>query len=305
MNCYGITDDSSMTLAMLTAGKGCNIVSETSSYYNSVLSCMFLILASDGGKIEVLNNPVKWLPLGQEKKMGSFDRAYAFPPLGYKEEIRQIFDCQDDTPAHFIEWYPDNLKCGEWLYARHMVTALKPGGIGYILFPLGSYSRMSIYQRVRQTFIEQNLVDAVIEFPPGTISDTLVTSALMIIKKGREDKDIFMVNLGGNAGKELIQVKRGLIEHLETDKIAKIILARVTQDGLSKEVTPEEIKDNGYSFSPSAYVEEEVNLDELAEDYEKLMARDKGLRSRYEDACESYEAAIIQFDHVMKTMRGI
>ena len=295
MKCYGFTTDSTLTLSLLTAGKHCDVVAQTNNYYNETLCIMLLIMACDPNHGRLIRNQIEWMPIGLQDFEEKFERVYAMPPFNSQMNIRETLMQSERQGERFIEWWPEMLGSGEWIYARHLLKALKPDGIGYIVFPLGMLSRMGSYMEVRERFIRENLIDAVIEFPAGTFYRTAVKVAVLVIKKCRKDKDILMVNLGGNAAKDLIQISRSVVELFDAESVAEMIQQRKEVKYISELVSFVEIMNNGCCLSPSAYICEDFDLNILSDDFNSLIQDDGRLLDEFKEATNIFYKAMQKY----------
>lgn len=305
MACYGFTTDSTLTLALLTAGKHCNVVAQTKNYYNETLCTMLLIMACDPNHGKLIRNQVEWMPIGLQNFEENFDRVYALPPFNSQINIRETLMQSGRSGEKFIAWWPEMLGCGEWIYARHLLKAIKSDGLGYIIFPLGMLSRMGSYMEVRERFIRENLIDAVIEFPAGTFYRTAVKVAVLVIKKCRNDKDVFMVNLGENAAKNLIQISRSMVEMFDAESVAEIVLKRKEVKSISRKITFKEILDNGCCLSPSAYICEDFDLDVLSDDFNRLIKDDGQLLDEFKESTNIFYEAMQKFINMKNEWEGL
>lgn len=149
------------------------------------------------------------------------------------------FDCVIANPPFSIKWKPELLKDDErfkavgvlappskadWAFMCHILYHLKNNGIGAVLEFPGILYRGNKEGKIRKWFVENNFIERIIQIPPNTFEDTSIPTVLLILKKNKTNTNI-------------------VFEDLEND--------------LSRNVGFEEIKENDFTLSVSAYVQKQ------------------------------------------------
>ncbi|HCS75870.1 MAG TPA: hypothetical protein DIW17_18610, partial [Clostridiales bacterium] len=151
---------------------------------------------------------------------------------------------------------------------------------GVILLPVGALFRGGNDEKIRRQMIDDNYIDAVIEFPIGVIPGTAVKTALVIFKKHRSSQDIYILDLSKEAAKEYFEKvsKTGLtITEHGIDIISEMVKNRLEVDGLSRRINKEEVLDNQCNLCAGVYMQESIDTAIQVQDITDLVNRNKVL----------------------------
>lgn len=106
---------------------------------------------------------------------------------------------------------------------------------------------------IRKDLIENNLVKAVIQLPSNLITNTAISTTLLVLQKHSEDNVVFV-----NASDTY--TKKGRLKKVfETKDIKSIMNGLCTDTEISKKVSKEVIKNNDYNLSPVRYL---INIED-------------------------------------------
>ena len=299
--CYGATNDSVVLLPFLAPEKNnTTIFSYDRSNYAAAI-VMLQIMSQHNGTNKFMSFSHPFVPDDSSEIIGKCHRAFAFSPL-HRQLLPDVSEFIFSDKLHeCIAWWPEYPNSNQWLYARHIVASLNEQGIGYVFMPLGMLSRTGNEMEIRRRLIESNLIDTVIEFPGGTFMKSNTSVALVIFKKGRETKDVYMINLAGKEGKRYITIDTRFrsVSFKGISEIVRMVHDCTIIEGLSNVVTGEEITENAYSFSPSAYTikKTEINVERL----DGLMQEMEILQSEYVKVSDNYDSAISRFQEMTKS----
>ena len=120
-------------------------------------------------------------PLGGDMK---YDRIVTEPPLEMKYSPDYTYAVGERL--HF----PPELINGDTAAIAHTVERLNENGIGVVLVPMSFLFKSGRAENLRKYLVENNYLDCVITLPSGAIPNTGTATALLIIKKGKDqDKD--------------------------------------------------------------------------------------------------------------------
>lgn len=208
-----------------------------------------------------------------------FERISVVPPFGLRISDRESFHLSNELSSVYQYSYEYKLS-GELLFARHLLASLSKEGIGVILLPVGALFRGGNEEKIRKQMIDDNYIDAVIEFPAGVISGTAVKAALVILKKNRSSQDIYILDLSKDAGKEYFEKvsKTGLtIKEPGIDAISKMVKNRLEVGGLSKSIHKEEVLENQCNLCAGVYMQESIDTSIQVQDITALVKRNKVL----------------------------
>ncbi|HNX52693.1 MAG TPA: type I restriction-modification system subunit M [Pontiellaceae bacterium] len=234
--------------------------------YNLARMNMFLH-GKDSARIEqgdTINNP----QLKENDALMKFDLVIANPPFSLKKWMGE--NIESDKYKRFWRGMPPATK-GDYAFVTHMVeTAKAKEGKVAVIVPHGVLFRGAAEGRIRQSLLEENIVDTVIGLPAGLFQTTGIPVAILILDRSREPggknesrKDVFFVE----ASKEFKPGKAmNTMEPANIQKILDAVEARKDIPKFCRAVTPEEIKENDYNLNITRYVdtfeeEEEVDIE--------------------------------------------
>jgi type I restriction enzyme M protein len=215
-----------------------------------------------------------------------FDRVTANPMWNQKFDQPTY---EHDTYGRFDYGIPPS-SSADWGWLQHMYASLSDKGKMGVVLDTGAVSRGSGNQGsnrerdIRKTFVERDLVEAVILLPENLFYNTSAPGIIMIINKSKSHKKQVMLI---NASKEF---SKGRPKNYLTEKnitsISEAYHKWQEVEGLSKIISIDEALRNDSNLSPSRYValndkEEVLPLDEamvlLAEAEEERQAVDREL----------------------------
>lgn len=237
----------------------------TGSTYQLARMNMFLH-GKDSARLEwgdTLNNPA----LVDDGRLMKFDVLVANPPFSLKKWGAE--NAESDPYKRFLRGIPPKDK-GDFAFILHMVEAAKPkSGRVAVIVPHGVLFRGGAEGKIRQSLLEDNLIDAVIGLPAGLFQTTGIPVAILIIDRSREaggmnekKKDILFIE----ASKEFVPGKaKNSLSPKNAEKIYSTYEGRKEIDKFSRLVGPKEIAENDYNLNITRYVdtfeeEEEVDI---------------------------------------------
>lgn len=173
-------------------------------------------------------------------------------------------------------------------FVMHCLSWLAPNGTAAIVcFPRVLY-RGGAEQKIRKYLVDNNYIDTVIQLPENLFFGTGITTCIMVLKRSKSENNILFID----ASKEFI--KSGNKNKLTEENIQNILNAyveRKNRDHFSSLVPREEIKENDYNLSVSAYVEpeddkEEIDIVKLNAEIKEIVARQQVLREEIDKIIE-------------------
>lgn len=237
---------------------------KTGATYNLARMNMFLH-GLDSARIEwgdTLNNPL----LRDGNGLMKFDVVVANPPFSLDKWGDKSLE--NDKYNRFWRGMPPASK-GDYAFISHMVeTAKAKEGRVAVIVPHGVLFRGSSEGRIRQAFLEENILDAVIGLPSGLFQTTGIPVAILIFDRSREvggknenRKDVLFID----ASREFTAGKnQNALSDENIEKIADTYKKRSEIEKYSHVATFEEIKENDFNLNIPRYVdtfEEEAPVD--------------------------------------------
>lgn len=303
-SCYGATGESTVLLPYIMSGcDGTMCISQVNDHYKAVKKMIQLISANNTDIINTVSL-TPCIPQAKYKILNNYDKAYTFAPV-FKMMLPNVdlFPNSQET-ADNIRWWPGIKNDGHWLYTRHALASLNNKGMCYSLIPLNLLLRLGEAEETRKAILEENLLDAVIELPkelsPGeyflpTSTGGYTRYAIVVLKKGRTNKDVFMLNLASKASKDFLtsETKYEFCDFNDIDEVANIFKNRKSIDGISSTVSVETIFESGLCFNPSAFIRDEVLVN--TRNYKELLSEQKQLEQELKEIDLAYKSAIKNF----------
>ncbi|CAN5358371.1 type I restriction-modification system subunit M [soil metagenome] len=209
---------------------------------------------------DTLNNP----KLLEGDKLMKFDIVVANPPFSLDKWGAE--SASADQYNRFWRGVPPKSK-GDYAFITHMVeTTFEGHGKVGVVVPHGVLFRGGAEGKIRQHFIEENLLEAVIGLPSNLFFGTGIPAAILIFNRERKTKDVLFID----SSKEYEAGKNQ--NRLREQDIKKIVDAyNAFRKGNSSDMAkyshiaaPDEIKENDYNLNIPRYVdtfEEEAEID--------------------------------------------
>ena len=302
--CYGATGESTVLLPYIMSGcDGTMCISQVNDHYMAVKKMIQLMSANNTDIINTMSL-TPCIPQAKYKILNNYDKAYTFAPV-YKAMLPNVdlFPYSQET-ANNIQWWPGIKNDGQWLFTRHALASLNNKGMCYSLIPLNLLLRLGGAEETRKAILDENLLDAVIELPrelfsgdhySQTTTGGYTRYAIVVLKKGRTNKDIFMLNLASKASKDFLtsEPKYENCDFNDIDEVVNIFKNRISIDGISSTVSVETIFESGLCFNPSAFIRDDVLGN--TRDYKELLSEQKQLEKEFIETDRAYKDAINNF----------
>lgn len=205
----------------------------------------------------------------------TFDKILANPPFSLKNW--GIEEAQADQYHRFPYGIPPK-SYGDLAFVSHMVASLNQKGKLGTVVPHGVLFRGGGEGAIRQGFLKDDLVEAVIGLPSNVFYGTSIPAALFIINKNkpveRKGKVLFIEASAGF-------VKDGNKNRIREEDIQKIATAFDTFEDVEKFATVVNLKtieENEYNLNISRYVdttemEEEVDIETVISDIKEIKTK--------------------------------
>ena len=198
---------------------------------------------------DTLENP-QILDNGQIRK---FDRVLANPPFS------QNYSKADMTFTNRFEadlYCPETGKKADLMFVQHMIASLKPDGHLATVMPHGVLFRSGKEKLIREHFIKQDYIEAIISLPQGLFYGTGIPACVLIINKSKPDelrnKVLFI-----NADREYAEGKnQNMLRPEDIEKIDHIFTNKQTLHKYSELVDSSEIAEkHDYNLNIRRYVD--------------------------------------------------
>lgn len=203
---------------------------------------------------DTINNPL----LLEGDHLMKFDIVVANPPFsldkwGFEE-------AQADRYNRFLRGIPPRSK-GDYAFILHMIDTTLPSGRIGVIVPHGVLFRGSAEGRIRQSLIEENLLEAVIGLPGNLFFGTGIPAAILIFNKAKKHKDVLFID----ASKDYQEGKKqNKLRDTDINKIVDAYQAFEDIEKFAHRASLQEIKENDFNLNIPRYVdtfEEEEPVD--------------------------------------------
>ncbi|WP_026441391.1 type I restriction-modification system subunit M [Pseudacidobacterium ailaaui] len=128
---------------------------------------------------DTLEDP-KILDHGQIRR---FDRVLANPPFS-QNYSRAAMKFRD----RFREWCPETGKKADLMFVQHMLASLKSDGHMATIMPHGVLFRGGKEKLIREIFINDDVIEAIISLPPGLFYGTGIPACVLVMNKSKPDE---------------------------------------------------------------------------------------------------------------------
>jgi type I restriction enzyme M protein len=116
---------------------------------------------------------------GQVRK---FDRVLANPPFSQNYSRANM-----KFPTRFREWCPETGKKADLMFVQHMLASLKPKGHMATIMPHGVLFRGGKEKLIREIFINDDVIEAIISLPPGLFYGTGIPACVIVASKSKPE----------------------------------------------------------------------------------------------------------------------
>jgi len=121
---------------------------------------------------DTLENP-QILDKGQIRK---FDRVLANPPFSQNYSRANM-----KFSSRFREFCPETGKKADLMFVQHMIASLKTDGHMATIMPHGVLFRGGKEKLIREIFIQDDIIEAIISLPPGLFYGTGIPACLLVV----------------------------------------------------------------------------------------------------------------------------
>ena len=111
-----------------------------------------------------------------------FDRVLANPPFSqnYSRATMKFI-------SRFREYCPESGKKADLMFVQHMIASLKPDGHMATIMPHGVLFRGGKEKLIRELFINDDIIEAIISLPPGLFYGTGIPACVLVVNKSKPD----------------------------------------------------------------------------------------------------------------------
>ena len=149
----------------------------------------------------------------------------------------------------------------DYAFLLHDLYHLRAGGIMTIVLPHGVLFRGGDECKIRERLIENNNIDAIIGLPANIFFGTGIPTIVMVLKKGRTNDDVLIIDASKGFTKE---GKNNKLRARDIRKIVDTYNGRIETPNYSRRVSRAIIRENEYNLNIPRY----IDSSEKAESYD-------------------------------------
>ncbi|HEM2792122.1 TPA: N-6 DNA methylase [Streptococcus suis] len=140
----------------------------------------------------------------------------------------------------------------DFAFLLHGFHQLEEDGAMSVILPHGVLFRGNSEGTIRQQLLEHGVIDSIIGLAPNLFLNTGIPVAILLLKKGASQRDVFFVDAKDEFTKGKAQNSLD-VEHIK--KIAAVVSLRMTTERFSYLADWEKIVENGYNLNIPRYVD--------------------------------------------------
>ncbi|MGY0620598.1 N-6 DNA methylase [Lysobacter sp. A378] len=118
----------------------------------------------------------------EDGRIRQFDRVLANPPFSQNYSRASV-----KFPSRFREWCPETGKKADLMFVQHMLASLKPNGRMATVMPHGVLFRGGKEKLIRELFLNDDCIEAIISLPPGLFYGTGIPACVLVCNKQKPD----------------------------------------------------------------------------------------------------------------------
>lgn len=223
----------------------------------------------------------------QDLEVSAYDVILANPPFSLATESygRRVSDSYFDFGIP-----PQNN--ADFAFLQMIIKSLKPEGRAAVLVSNGVLFRGGIEGVIREKIIQSGIVEAVIALPGGALKNTMIPTAILVLRKSRLPKSPILLIDSAAAERQVnpaLTSSLGLPFSSTLEKYKKL----VEVDGVSRFVTADELESNSYSLNISRYIiarqAHKRSLSDLVRTQKELEARLEKLQRDFSHLLSEHE----------------
>ena len=195
------------------------------------------------------------------------DKEHTYEPL-------TNLDAVVSNPPYSQKWDPANKQFdprfnsygiapktkADYAFLLHDLFHLRVGGIMTIVLPHGVLFRGGDEGKIRERLIENNNIDAIIGLPANIFFGTGIPTIIMVLKKGRANDDVLIIDASKGFAKE---GKNNKLRARDIRKIADVYNGRIEVPNFSRRVSRATIRENEYNLNIPRYIDASEKLEKF------------------------------------------
>src|SRR6056297_1041240 len=182
-----------------------------------------------------------------------FDFVVANPPFSYKSWTNGL-DPENDEFNRFEGFGIPPSKNGDYAFLLHIVKSLKSTGTAAVILPHGVLFRGNKEGDIRENLIERGYIKGIIGLPANLFYGTGIPACILVLDKEQAGsrEGIFMID--GSEG-YIKDGNKNRLRERDLHKIVDLFREQKVEDGYSRYVPNDEIRQNEYNLNIPRYID--------------------------------------------------
>ena len=190
--------------------------------------------------------------LVDEGELLLYDRVIANPPFSLSEWGREV--AENDGYGRFRFGVPPKTK-GDLAFVQHMVAVLNGTGRLGVVMPHGVLFRGSAEGRIRQSLLEEDLLDAVIGLPSKLFYGAGISASILMLNRNKQQRHKGWV-LFIDASRDFEEgSNQNYLREEDIERISRTFHAYADIEKCARAVRVTEIEQNDWNLNISRYVD--------------------------------------------------
>ena len=190
--------------------------------------------------------------LVDEGELLLYDRVIANPPFSLSEWGREV--AENDGYGRFRFGVPPKTK-GDLAFVQHMVAVLNGTGQLGVVMPHGVLFRGSAEGRIRQSLLEEDLLDAVIGLPSKLFYGAGISASILMLNRNKQQRHKGWV-LFIDASRDFEEgSNQNYLREEDIERISRTFHAYADIEKCARAVRVTEIEQNDWNLNISRYVD--------------------------------------------------
>ena len=224
-------------------------------------------------------------------RLRRFDRVIANPPWNLDGYDESQLKTGEFWRERFVYGFPPK-QSADWAWIQHMLASTEDDGKVAVVLDNGALFRSGKEKAIRKKVLEDDVLDCVILLPEKLFYNTGAPGAIMVFNKGKDEKrkgKVLFINASQEYVKHPDVRKLNMLGDENIRRISGAYASFSEEEGFSRAVSLDEIKENDHNLNVTLYVfpEEEVEEIDVEKEWKELKEIEERI-SQVEERIEGY-----------------
>lgn len=221
----------------------------------------------------------------------TFDLILSAPPLGLSIDPKEVL------PSSV--YYPELLsRRGDWTFVQNALATLNPNGEAVLQLSMGPLFQTGKIANIRKNLLQAGHIKAIIQLPNGCWLSSNVSTCILIVTPKSNRNHVFLMD--ATAPECLKYFDRKLrqqttISDEGIEYIRAIIENETVVNGLSRQVTYEELEATQFILTPEVYLKSQDNASMQWIPVTEILSQQRALYKELSDIKDNLADKIEQF----------